>query len=95
MYALVRNNSFAQAMLARGGQQFAEFDALHAGQPGYRGTVSIDIGNGRQLAVNLWESEESAIAALPVMGPAVKRLLEPMRGGPSELVGAGPVRQVT
>jgi hypothetical protein len=41
--------------------------------------------------VNLWNREEDARAALPVMVPVVERLLEPMMTQPSELIGAGPV----
>lgn len=91
MYAIVRDNTYDPAKLAQGGEQLAEFQALHARQPGYRGTIVVDAGNGRWLAVNLWETEEHATAALPAMMPEVQRLIEPMMAGPSHLIGAGPV----
>lgn len=91
MYAIVRENTFEQAKLAQGEKHFAEFQELHAQQPGYSGTIVIDAGEGRQLSVNLWDTEEHASAALPAMVPVVRRLIEPMMTGPSRPIGAGPV----
>jgi hypothetical protein len=53
--------------------------------------VVVDVGNGRWISVNLWESVQDAQAALPTMIPVVQRLIEPLTAGPSQLVGAGPV----
>ena len=91
MYAIVRDNTYDPAKLAEGQQQLDEFQALHAREPGYRGSVVIDAGEGHWLTVNLWDSEEHAAAALPKLLPVVQRLLEPMMVGPSRIVGAGPV----
>ncbi len=91
MYAIVRDTTYDPAKLAEGQQQFDEFQTVHARQPGYRGSLVVDAGNGRQLAVNLWESEQDARAALPRMVPEVERLLGPMMAGPSQLVASGPV----
>lgn len=91
MYAIVRQNTFDPAKLAQSEQQLAEFQELHARQPGYRGSVVLDIGESRWLTVNLWATEGDANAALPAMVPVVRRLLEPMMAGPSQLLGAGPV----
>ena len=91
MYAIIRETTYDPARLSQGQDPFAAFQAAHARQPGYRGSIVVDVGNGRQLAVNLWESEEHAAAALPAMVPEVQRLLEPMMAGPSQLLGAGPV----
>ncbi len=91
MYAIIRETTYDPSKLSQGKDHFAEFQALHARQPGYQGTIVVDTGNGRQLAVNLWESEEHAAAALAAMVPAVQRLLEPMMAGPSQLIGTGPV----
>ncbi len=91
MYAIVRENTFDTAKLAQGANAMAEFQELHAQQPGYTGTIVVDAGDGRQLSINLWESEEHASAALPAMVPAVRRLVEPMMAAPSRAVGAGPV----
>ena len=91
MYAVVRENTYDPTKLAQGSEQFAEFQALHASQPGYRGTIVVDAGNGRHLIVNLWATEEDATAALPKVAPAVQRLLGPLMAGPSQLIGTGPV----
>ena len=90
MYAIVRENTYDPAKLAQGSEQLAEFQALHARQPGYRGTINVDAGDGRWLIVNLWETEEHAAAALPLMIPVVQRLIEPLMAGPSRLIGTGP-----
>jgi hypothetical protein len=91
LYAIVRENTYDPTKLAQGGEQFAEFQALHASQPGYRGTIIVDASNGRQLIVNLWATEEDAMAALPKVATAVQRLLGPLMAGPSQLIGTGPV----
>jgi hypothetical protein len=65
--------------------------AVHARQPGYKGSIVVDAGNGRCLTINLWETEEHAAAVLPAMVPEVQRLLEPMMAGPSQLIATGPV----
>ena len=91
MYAIVRENTYDPAKRAQSRQQFAEFQALHARQPGYRGTIVVNAGNGRELTVNLWETEEDATSALPVMAPEVRQLIEPMLASPSQLIGTGPV----
>ncbi len=91
MYAIVRETIYDPTKLIRGGDRLAEFQALHARQPGYKGSIVVDAGNGRWLTVNLWETEAHAAAALPAMMPAVQRLLEPMMAGPSQFIGGGPV----
>ncbi len=37
-----------------------EFDHAHASQPGFLGTVVVDLGQGRRFVLNLWESEKHA-----------------------------------
>ncbi len=91
MYAIIRQNTFDQVKLESGKKQLTEFQEIHSQQPGYSGTIVIDIGNGCQLSVNLWDTEEHATAALPAMIPAVRRLVEPMLVEPSRVIGAGPV----
>ena len=90
MYAVVRLNSFDPVKLADS-TSLEEFDQIHRAQPGYVGTVVVDLQAGRRLALNLWESEEHSAAALSVVGPEVGRLLEPLMSHPSEFVGAGTV----
>ncbi|HUZ00279.1 MAG TPA: hypothetical protein VMU89_08005 [Thermomicrobiaceae bacterium] len=91
MYAIVRENTYDSTGLAQGQEQLTAFQELHARQAGYRGTLVVDAGDGRWLAVNLWETEEHARAALPGLVPEVQRLLEPMMAGPSRLIGTGRV----
>ena len=89
MYAIVRATTYDRQKLRNGRAQLDEFQAIHAQQPGYRGTVVVDVGDGRWISVNLWEREQDAQAALPKMVPMVQRLIEPLTAGPSQLVGAG------
>jgi hypothetical protein len=91
LYAIVRDTTYDPAKLREGSGQLAEFQEIHARQPGYRGTLVVDVGNGRWISINLWESEQHAQAALPIMVPVVQRLVEPLLARPSELVGTGPV----
>jgi hypothetical protein len=91
MYAIVRRNTYDPGKLAKGQEQLREFDQRHAEQPGFRGSLSVDIGDGRCIIVNLWDDKRSADAALPVMVPVVKQFLEPLFAQPSELLGSGPV----
>jgi hypothetical protein len=93
MYAVVRDNQYDPAKLTEGQGQLAEFQAIHARQPGATGTLLIDAGNGHLLTINLWETEEHAAAALPTLVPEVQRLLEPMMSAPSRLIASGTVVQ--
>ena len=83
MFAVLRLNSFDPHKLAASGDRLEEFDKLHAAQPGYVGSVVVDVGEGRRFVLNLWESEEHSAAALSVLGPEVGRLLGPLMSGPS------------
>jgi hypothetical protein len=91
MYAIVRKNTYDPGKLARGQVQLREFNKLHAQQPGFRGSLSVDIGEGRSIIVNLWDDKRSAEAALPAMVPAVQQFVEPLFARPSELLGSGPM----
>jgi hypothetical protein len=91
MYAIARINSFDEARLAAADESLSGFDKLHAAQPGFLGSVVVDLTNGRRLVVNLWQSEKQATAGLSVLRPEVERVLVPLMTGPSQLVGAGPV----
>lgn len=91
MYAIVRRNSFDPEKLADGQSALLEFDRVHAAQPGFIGSIVIDEQDGRRLALNLWQSERHATAALSILGPEVGRLLNPLMSTPSELISVGPV----
>ena len=53
--------------------------------------MTVDLGDGRQFVLNLWDSEEHCVSGLDALGPAVERLVKPLLAGPSELIGTGPV----
>ena len=91
LFAIVRVNTFDQDRLANTRHDLEEFDALHAGQPGYVGSLVVDLTQGRRLVVNLWQSKEQSEAALAVLSPQVGRLLNPLMTAPSEFLGAGVV----
>lgn len=91
MYAVLRLNSFDPAQLADSEEKLQQFDEVHASQPGYLGSVAVDLGEGRRFALNLWESQEHSAAALLVLRPEVGRLLGPLMANPSEFIGAGTV----
>lgn len=89
--AVLRVNSFDPDKLAADQEQLEEFNRLHAAQPGFLGSVTVDLGEGRQFVLNLWDSEEHRVAGLGALGPAVERLVNPLLARPSELIGFGPV----
>jgi hypothetical protein len=91
MYAIIRKNTYDPVKLAHAGHALGEFQALHAVQPGYAGSIDVDAGRGQRIIVNLWETEQDARAGLEVLVPYLQRLLEPLMAGPSQLVGSGEV----
>jgi hypothetical protein len=91
MYAVLRLNSFDAAKLAVSTDRLNAFDKVHAAQPGFLGSVVVDLGAGRRFALNLWESEQHSVAARQVLAPAVQHLLEPLMSAPSQLIGSGTV----
>jgi hypothetical protein len=52
MFAVVRLNSFDPVKLADS-TSLEQFDQIHRAQPGYVGTVVVDLQAGRRLALNL------------------------------------------
>ena len=91
MYAIIRKNTYDPGKLAQAGPALAEFQALHAAQAGYAGSIDVDTGQGQRLIVNLWHTEQHARAGMTVLLPHVQRLLGPLMAGPSQLLGAGEV----
>lgn len=89
MHAVVRLNTFDPDKLAAA--DLSDFDAAHAAQPGYRGSLVVELEPGRRLVMNLWENEQYSDAARAALGAQVGRLLDPLMTRPSELLGAGPV----
>ncbi len=90
MYAIVRYYGYESGKRSELERVLTEVRALHDGQPGYAGSLTID-GSHRLIAVNLWDSEQAAAAGRDAIGPQVQRLLEPLSSGPSELIAAGTV----
>jgi hypothetical protein len=93
VHAIVRINSFNSPSLVAARRDVEAFNRLHARQPGYVGTLSVDLGEDRRLLVNLWECETHAARALEVLGREVSRVLGPLMAAPSEFLGAGTVVQ--
>ena len=94
MYAVARLNHTDPDRARSAHHQLREFDQTHSAQPGYRGTLTVDL-TGRTLVVNLWDSEQHAAAARATLSPVVGRLLDPALSQPSQLLGAGPVLTLT
>jgi hypothetical protein len=91
MYAIIRKNTFSRDKLTRAAGTLAEFRELHSAQPGYVGSVEIEVGDGTHVVVNLWQTERDAQAGMAVLVPHVQRLLQPLMAGPSQFIGAGEV----
>ena len=89
MFAIARLNTFDDRRLAASHAKLAEFDRLHASQPGYAGSLTIELDDSTRMTINLWESERDAQAALELLGPEVGRVLSPLMTAPSQLLGAG------
>ena len=91
MYAVFRETRYASGgkIVATAGYQ--QFNDAHAAQPGYRGTLIADVGDGRLLTVTLWETAESMAAAREALGSVVARTLEPRMQAPAILLGTGEV----
>jgi len=69
----------------------SEFNTRHAAQPGYDGTIIVDLSNGHMLIITLWKTEKQAHAARVALEPDIQRLLVPLMTRPSHLLGAGSV----
>ncbi len=91
MYAVVRELRYDPAKLAGASGQLEEFQRLHAAQPGYVGSLTVDTGSGRQIVINLWQTEAQAFAGREALEPAVRTLVEPLLAAPSLLIAAGPI----
>lgn len=90
-YAVVRLNSFEANKLAGSADSLKQFDQAHAAQPGYVGSIVVDLQDGRRLVLNLWDSEAHSAAALSVLGPEAARVLNPLMSKPSEVIATGRV----
>lgn len=91
MYAVVRMNSFDAGKLGALGERLDQFNEIHAAQPGYLGSMVVDLQASGSLVINLWLSEKHATDALSVLAPEAARLLTPLMSAPSKFIGAGTV----
>jgi hypothetical protein len=91
MYAVFRETRYAPDREIVRTSGYQEFNAAHAAQPGYRGTVVADVGEGRLLTVTLWATAEAMAAAREALGPVVARALDPLMTAPAVLLGTGRV----
>jgi hypothetical protein len=91
MYAIVRINTFDESKSREATTDLNRFQQRHAAQSGYAGSLTVDLGGGRRLVVNLWETEHDATAGLSALRPEVERVLQPLMAAPSQLIGVGAV----
>jgi pyridoxamine 5'-phosphate oxidase family protein len=89
-YAVVRKTHYDPERLGDGAA-LAEFQVIHAAQPGYEGSVLVDAGEGIRIAVTIWESQQHAAAARSALEPTIRQLLNPMMTEPAQLVALGPL----
>jgi heme-degrading monooxygenase HmoA len=91
MYAAIVESSYRPGQEA-GEREHQQALALMAAQPGYRGALMLDAGEGRRLAVSLWESAAARQAA--TADPAIRRFMAQLaerQATPTRLVAAGAV----
>jgi len=91
MYATVREVTFKAGTEERAAPLIQEFRQLRARQPGYRGTVTVDAGEGRTLTLTLCDSQEQAVAARRLLMPEAERLMGDSWASPSRILGEGTV----
>jgi|SRR5690348_16484501 len=91
MEAVLRINTFETKNLRQAMRAMQELEHAHADFPGYLGTLTVDLGEGRVFVANLWSSEKERLAGLAGLGALADRLLTPLLAKPSELVGIGTI----
>ena len=91
MHAVVRETTYPTDKPLAERPEFKAFQDAHAAQPGYRGTIVTDLGNGRHITVTLWDTAEHMNAGREAIGPTVKTVIEPIMTAPTRLLGTGQV----
>lgn len=89
--AIISEITYAPGQWDAGRAQTEEYFALRAQQPGYRGTLGIDVGAERRLMLICWESEAQFAASRSVLIPAAARLVAPLFAAPPRHIGDGTV----
>ena len=74
MYAVIRENASSGALTEQLRAGRAEFAALRAQQPGFRGSLTVELGDGKWAIVTLWEDRQAQEAGGAVLGPQAERL---------------------
>lgn len=73
----------------------AEMQAIRARQPGYRGWLLIDTGEGKRLGIYVWDSLAEGDAATPTRNAEMSAVSDehfrPYLIGPGREIGRGPV----
>ena len=87
MYAVIREGAFQGATGGQPDAARAAFAALRARQPGFAGSLTVDLGAGKRAIVTLWEDERASVAARGTLEPEAAKLA----GGPSRVVYQGEV----
>jgi hypothetical protein len=91
MYAVVRETFYDAAQPLQDRGEFKAFQAAHAEQSGYVGTLVVEAGRGHYLTTTLWETREAADSARMALGPTIGRLLNPLMTSAAKLIGTGPI----
>ncbi len=90
-FARLGESTWQSGQWVAGQAQVNEFWAIRAALPGFLGTIEVDAGAGRSLALSLWASAAQQQAAAPTLAPAVERLLAPLMAAPQSVLGLGAV----
>jgi hypothetical protein len=90
MHAIVRRYQYDPQDRSSARSVAADSQALHAGQPGYAGSLVIDDGTAL-TAVNLWESEQAAATGREAIGAQLQRLIAPFVATSSQIIAVGEV----
>jgi len=91
VFAVVREATYDSEKKASGSSQIEEFSRVRAQQAGYRGSVTVDAGEGRTLTIALWDSEQEQQAASTTLAPEAERLIGPLWKIPARIIGSGEV----
>lgn len=88
-YALLAAVTYAPGQQEAGLSQADEYRALVDRQPGARGAIFIDVGDGGQLVLRLWASEVEQQASSAMLRATFDRLVAPWQAAPMRPLGAG------
>jgi len=87
MYAVIRESASPSVPTEQLRAGRTEFEALRARQPGFVGSLTVEIGDGKRALVTVWESQQAQQASTAVMAPQAERLT----GATSRIIYQGEV----